>query len=151
LQLGSLTKQAKTMDKQRQNRHAQYMKKARRDPLRYSKVVHVPALTVKAGPKLVGRKVEVAFNIQQEGIESYYHIFEGTITEYYQEAYTVVGFKTRSKKPLALVKWDPEFNSEDSYIVLDASLYSSERTQHGWALLGSGFTRYCDELRAQAQ
>ena len=66
---------------------------------------------------------------------------------FYASVKDAVGYKTRSGKPLALVKWDAEFRCHDSYVLLDPELYVKEGKEGGWAVLGDQYVRCCDALR----
>ena len=150
LQIGTLTDEAKRMDKERQEMARTYMQPAVDDPRPYTKIVHRPLLNV---PSMLQQKVEVTFNItdDDDDVEDYLHVFEGTITGFYDSAAAVkkvTGYETRSRKPLALVRWDKEHDSEDSYVLLDEDVYAKESTVGGWVVLGTEYLRHCDGRRA---
>ena len=117
--MGTLTDEARRMDKERQETHRLAMLPAAENPELYSKVVHRPALTE---GNMVGKKLEVSYNIDpnEEGVvegggawvEPYLHVHAGLVVEFYEHAKAVAGFATASKKPLALVEWDIEFRCE---------------------------------------
>ena len=120
----------------------------------YSRIVHRPALTE---VNMVGRKLEGSSNIDPNAVglaegddgwvAAYLHVHEGKVVEFHEHAKAVTGFKTASKKPLALVEWDAEFRCEDSYVLLDEDTYAKENKEGGWVVLGSDFVRHCDVLR----
>ena len=145
--MGTLTAQAKVMDIERQEYHAAFNAPAEARPDLYSKVVHKPDMVE---DNMLDRKIEVSYNIEEEGKEAYIHVFEGRVVEWYGNARDVVGYKTRSMQPLALVQWDVEHDCEDCFVILDPNLYSKENKAGGWCMLGDEFVAWCEGLKARA-
>ena len=110
----------------------------------------------------VGQKVEVLdwVTVPPEGEKDeykYLHMYEGKVLQLVVDPKSCpdVGSKTNSNRPMALVQWDTEFQTMDSWVPLDLDKYiaregGDRKVRFGWTLLSDKYIHYCQQLREEA-
>ena len=106
------------------------------------------------GDNLVGRKIEIRWWTEVDGEvngeaekQPYLHCYEGKILEiipYTPQRKNYAEFRY-CKDPVALVKWDDEFNMPDSHVPLNDKKYAKEDQHCGWNIIRDDFARFITE------
>ena len=110
-------------------------------PEEYSPIVSFEKIT----STYVGRKLEVRWTVEDSETEKdYFHCFEGEILEIIPYSSRRPNYKDlRScKYDVAKVKWDHEFNMEDSHVPLNPDLYAQENKRLGWNLVNDEHAKF---------
>ena len=79
------------------------------------------------------------------------HCYEGEILEVipWSESRPNYANFRMCRHPVAMVKWDPEFNMINSPVPLNMDLYAKEDAHLGWNLVSDEFAAYICERMAE--
>ena len=126
---------------------------ARVNPERYSPVVRIQEFT----SALVGRKIEIRLMMTPKkvvGVDQtpFLHCFEGTIAELHGETEKKVKkLSLTTEHAVARVRWDSEFDQEDTDHRLPRRKCMSETVHEGWNLLNPSYVEYADSIKEQEE
>jgi len=143
--LGQITALGKQRAETRVRLYAEWTADAIANPGLYSPFIKIDdaAQDLKADPDaLVGKKLEVRWSMQDAEAEPYLHCFEGTVLKVVQYAKgrkKALDLDFGARAPIALVRWDQEFNWLDCYVPLDIKMYAKEDTHFGWNVMTDAY------------
>jgi len=156
--LGTKARDYEKITEKRKELHNRYMQQAEDNTEEYSPVVPLPDIAAE-GEVLVGRKVEVRLNVEDEEKNTFVHCFEGTIRAF-ADAKAKKKWGSRKKCAVAFVEWDSELQEaakRQQYqkrgdgaakdwkgwpIPLDDDLYAKENKHLGWNLLSEQYVEW---------